>query len=117
MPNHAISRAAGLTTDQIDHILNQMADSFGQQLRSPIWHSPSEASLDYEECHFSIIGRGSSGRLVHSSAWLQQDHHCQSSDGVQPVRNSRSPRTVEIDLEFERERLRGELRARLQNSA
>jgi hypothetical protein len=55
MPNHAISHAAGLTTDQIDHILNQMADSFGQQLRSPIWHSPSEASLDYEDVTFPSL--------------------------------------------------------------
>jgi hypothetical protein len=33
MPNQAISPAAGLTADQIDRILNQMADSFGQQRR------------------------------------------------------------------------------------
>jgi hypothetical protein len=52
VPNQAISRAAGLTTDQVDRILNQMADSFGQQLRSPIWHSPSEESLDYEDVTF-----------------------------------------------------------------
>jgi uncharacterized protein len=55
MPNQAISSAAGPTADQIDHILNQMADSFGQQLRSPIWHSPSEASLDYEDVTFPSL--------------------------------------------------------------
>lgn len=52
MSNQAISPSAGLTTDQIDRILNQMADSFGPQLRSPIWHSPSEESLDYEDVTF-----------------------------------------------------------------
>jgi hypothetical protein len=55
MPNQAISPAAGLTADQIDRILNQMADSFGQQLRSPIWHSPSDASLDYEDVTFPSL--------------------------------------------------------------
>src|SRR5580700_9460964 len=55
MPTQAISPAAGLTADQIDRILNQMADSFGQQLRSPIWHSPSEASLDYEDVTFPSL--------------------------------------------------------------
>jgi pimeloyl-ACP methyl ester carboxylesterase len=55
MPNQAISHAAGLTADQIDRILNQMADSFGQQLRSPIWHSPSEASLNYEDVSFPSL--------------------------------------------------------------
>src|SRR5208282_3374062 len=55
MPNQAISPAAGLSADQIDRILNQMADSFGQQLRSPIWHSPSEASLDYKDVTFPSL--------------------------------------------------------------
>ena len=55
MPNQAISSAAGPTADQIDRILNQMADSSGQQLRSPIWHSPSEASLDYEDVTFPSL--------------------------------------------------------------
>jgi hypothetical protein len=55
MPNQLISPAAGLTADQIDRILNQMADSFGQQLRSPIWHSPSEASLDFEDVTFPSL--------------------------------------------------------------
>jgi hypothetical protein len=30
--------AADLTDEQIDRILDAMADSFGQQLRSPIMH-------------------------------------------------------------------------------
>ena len=55
MPNQAISPVAGLTADQIDRLLNQMADSFGQQLRSPIWHLPSEANLDYEDVTFPSL--------------------------------------------------------------
>ncbi len=41
--------APALTGEQIDHILQAMADSFGQQLRSPILHWPSEQGLDYED--------------------------------------------------------------------
>jgi uncharacterized protein len=44
-----------LTEDQIDRILNQMAESFGQQLRSPIWHSPSEENLTYEDVTFPAL--------------------------------------------------------------
>ncbi|MGA7924924.1 MAG: hypothetical protein WCA20_02890 [Candidatus Sulfotelmatobacter sp.] len=55
MPNQAISSVVGPTAEQIDRILNQMADSFGQQLRSPIWHSPSEASLYYEDVTFPSL--------------------------------------------------------------
>ena len=42
MPSKTASDKDGLTEDQIDRVLNQMADSFSQQLRSPILHSPSE---------------------------------------------------------------------------
>ena len=52
MPSRTISDTAGLTDDQIDRVLNQMADSFSQQLRSPILHSPSEENLDYEDVTF-----------------------------------------------------------------
>jgi hypothetical protein len=69
MPNQAISPAAGLSADQIDRILNQMADSFGQQLRSPIWHSPSEASLDYEDVTFpSLVGVPLEGWFILSTS-------------------------------------------------
>jgi len=52
MPIETVSDTAGLTDDQIDRVLNQMADSFSQQLRSPILHSPSEENLDYEDVTF-----------------------------------------------------------------
>jgi hypothetical protein len=41
--------------EQIDHILQAMADSFGQQLRSPILHSPAEQELDYEDVTFPSL--------------------------------------------------------------
>lgn len=44
-----------LTDEQIDRILDGMADSFAQQLRSPIMHSPSEQGLDYEEVSFPSL--------------------------------------------------------------
>jgi hypothetical protein len=43
-------------------------------------------------CSRTSLFRRSSGGLVYSSRRLKQDHHRQSSDGVQPVRNSHSPR-------------------------
>jgi hypothetical protein len=52
MLSKTVSDQAGLTEDQIDRVLNQMADSFSQQLRSPILHSPSEENLDYEDVTF-----------------------------------------------------------------
>ena len=52
MPTGTVSHTANLTDDQIDRVLNQMADSFSQQLRSPILHSPSEENLDYEDVTF-----------------------------------------------------------------
>ena len=47
--------APALTGDQIDRILTGMADSFGQQLRSPILHWPSEQDLDYEDVTFPAL--------------------------------------------------------------
>ena len=38
--------------EQIDRILQAMADSFGRQLRSPILHWPSEQGLDYQDITF-----------------------------------------------------------------
>ncbi len=55
MPTQVISPAASMSADQVGHILNQMADSFGQQLRSPILHSPSEARLGYEDVTFPSL--------------------------------------------------------------
>jgi uncharacterized protein len=44
-----------LTGEQIDHILQSIADSFGQQLRSPVLHWPSEQDLDYEDVTFPAL--------------------------------------------------------------
>ena len=43
------------TGAQIDHILQAMADSFGQQLRSPVLHSPAEQDLDYQDVTFPAL--------------------------------------------------------------
>ena len=48
-------RTPALTGEQIDRILQAMADSFGQQLRSPILHSPAEQDLDYQEVTFPAL--------------------------------------------------------------
>jgi len=55
MPSPAISLAASLTHDQIERILDQTADSFRRQLRSPILHSPAEENLDYEDVAFPSL--------------------------------------------------------------
>jgi uncharacterized protein len=44
-----------LTGDQIDRIVQAMADSFGQQLRSPILHTPAERRLDYQDVTFPAL--------------------------------------------------------------
>jgi hypothetical protein len=46
---------AALTEQQVEHILQTMADSFAQQLRGPILHSPSEVNLDYEDVTFAAL--------------------------------------------------------------
>lgn len=38
--------------EKVERILDAIADGFGQQLRSPILHSPSEVELDYEDVSF-----------------------------------------------------------------
>jgi hypothetical protein len=48
-------RTPALTGEQIDNILQAMADSFGRQLRSPILHWPSEHGLDYEDVTFPAL--------------------------------------------------------------
>src|SRR5580692_10077758 len=47
--------APALTEEQIDRLLQQMADSFAQQLRAPILHSPDEHGLDYEDVTFPAL--------------------------------------------------------------
>ena len=47
--------APALTAEQVDQILQAMADSFGQQLRSPILHWPSEQGLDYQDVTFPAL--------------------------------------------------------------
>jgi hypothetical protein len=47
--------APALTGDQIDRILAAMAGSFGQQLRSPVLHWPSEQDLDYQDITFPAL--------------------------------------------------------------
>jgi uncharacterized protein len=41
-----------MTEEQIGRTLDAMADSFSQQLRSPVLHWPSEQGLDYEDVTF-----------------------------------------------------------------
>ncbi len=53
MPETPLTHKAPiLKEEQIDRFLQQFADGFGQQLRSPIMHSPSEVRLDYEDVTF-----------------------------------------------------------------
>ena len=40
------------TEEQIDRILQGIADGFGRQQRSPVLHPPSEEDLDYEDVTF-----------------------------------------------------------------
>jgi hypothetical protein len=42
MSNTTLAHAPTPTDDQIDRILDAMADAFVHQLRSPIMHTPSE---------------------------------------------------------------------------
>lgn len=56
MPETTITaQAPALSEEQIDRFLQQMADGFGRQLRSPILHSPSEQGLDYQEVSFPSL--------------------------------------------------------------
>jgi hypothetical protein len=52
MPGTAIDRKGRLAEEQIDRILDATADSFRQQLRSPILHSPLEQGLEFEDVTF-----------------------------------------------------------------
>lgn len=51
----ATPHVAALTNDEVECILDGMADSFRQQLRSPILHDPSEEKLDYEDVTFPSL--------------------------------------------------------------
>lgn len=44
-----------LTEDEIDRIIERMAGSYGQQMRSPLLHRPSEQRLDFEEVTFPAL--------------------------------------------------------------
>jgi uncharacterized protein len=46
------------TEDQISRTLQATADSFGQQLRSPVLHWPDEHGLDYEDVTFPALDGG-----------------------------------------------------------
>jgi pimeloyl-ACP methyl ester carboxylesterase len=52
MSNTTLAHARTPTDDQIDRILDAMADAFVHQLRSPIMHTPSEQNLAYEDVTF-----------------------------------------------------------------
>jgi hypothetical protein len=43
------------TEQQIDRLLQGMTDSFSQQLRAPILHSPAEHGLDYQDVTFPAL--------------------------------------------------------------
>jgi len=47
--------APALTGEQADRVVQAMADSFGQQLRSPVLHWPSEEDLDYQDVTFPAL--------------------------------------------------------------
>lgn len=53
--NPSGAQAASPTEDQIVHLLDQMADSFQRQLRSPVLHLPSEQGLEYQDVTFPSL--------------------------------------------------------------
>jgi hypothetical protein len=55
MAQSALTQASQQREDNSDRILDAIADSFAQQLRSPILHSPSEENLDYEDVSFPAL--------------------------------------------------------------
>ena len=55
MPMTITPPVVNLTDEQIDKVLQAMVDSFGQQLRSPVLHWPSELDLDYEDVTFQAV--------------------------------------------------------------
>jgi hypothetical protein len=55
MSNTTLAHARTPTDDQIDRILDAMADALVHQLRSPIMHTPSEQNLTYEDVTFPSL--------------------------------------------------------------
>ena len=55
MSQLAIHHAPDLSDEEIQRILDAMADSFGQQLRLPIMHSPLEQGLVYQDVTFPSL--------------------------------------------------------------
>src|SRR5712671_5088872 len=55
MPKATLAHAPAPTDEQIDQILDTIADSFARQIRSPIMHAPSEQNLVYEEVTFPSL--------------------------------------------------------------
>src|SRR6266478_6682229 len=55
MSHTTLAHAPAPTDEQIDRILDATADSFGQQLRSPVMHWPSEQDLEYEDVTFPAL--------------------------------------------------------------
>jgi len=48
MTEVATNKVPQLSNEQINDVLQHVADRFGQSQRSPVLHSPSEQNLDYE---------------------------------------------------------------------
>src|SRR6266436_5981074 len=55
MSKATLTHAPTPTKEQIDRILDETADSFARQLRSPVMHGPSEQNLVYEEVTFAAL--------------------------------------------------------------
>ena len=55
MSTTTIDKPTRLSDQEIDHILQHMADSFVQPLRAPVMHSPAEQGLEYEDVTFAAL--------------------------------------------------------------
>jgi uncharacterized protein len=87
-----------LTGEQIDHILQSIADSSSQQLRSPILHWPSEQDPDYQDVTFPALdGVPLEGWFIPAAGFGQADHR-QPPNGVQPVRDICAPGAVDVGV-------------------
>ena len=53
LPAVSTHEAPALSEEQIDQVLRRTAEAYGQQMRSPIMHLPSEAGLDYQDVTFT----------------------------------------------------------------
>ena len=52
MPEVAMAKSPTSNEDRIDNFVEELANGFGRQRRSPLMHRPSEANLDYENVAF-----------------------------------------------------------------